>query len=176
MLLIKAKEAHERLVPESKRPIGTEAGNTCGQAVEKVTLRGFKAAMFHASLLKVILVHRKTRDACLPQRHIDNPHSPALAIDGGGNQALNRAVFAQRLLRRCLRTKAADRFDQFGALCNDVSGIGSIDRAYISRVDEAEAHVGGPMPHRERRGFDQTGERFQGVTQLFDLTRQRLDL
>ena len=51
----------------------------------------------------------------------------------------------------------------------------AIDGSDIGTVDEAEAQVGGPMPHREGRRLDQARQRFERVAQLFDFALERAD-
>ena len=58
--------------------------------------------------------------------------------------------------------------DQLARPGDDVGGVAALDRLDEGAVDQAEAEVGAAVPHRERRRFDEVGER---VERRFGLRR-----
>lgn len=151
------------------------SGDACGQAIEQVALRCLQTAMFDPCLFQLMLVDGIARDARLAQRHVDNAHGAPLAVDRCRDHAFDWLTARQCVGGGCLRRQAAYRLDQFDAAADHFARIGTIDRADIGAVDQAQAQVRGAVPHREGCSLDQSRQRFQRIAQLVDLAFERLD-
>ena len=174
-VLAQAEQADEGLVPEAQRPIRTKARHASRQPIEQVALRRFQPPMLGPRLFQFMLIDRIARYAGRPQRHVHDSHCAPLTIDRGGHHALDRFVAGDRIGGGRLGGQARHRFDQFGAVSDDIGRARRIDRAHIGAVDQAEAQVRCAMPHREGRSLDQSRQSLQCVAQLLDMAAQRLD-
>ena len=100
----------------------------------------------------------------------------ALAVDRGGQDFALRLAADPCRLRPRARTAPAGPFDEFQLSRDHIGGIGALDRADIGAVDHGKPQVRPAIPHRQRRRFDQPGQRVERGRQVVDLGLQPADL
>ncbi len=90
---------------------------------------------------------------------VAHPLCAALAVDGGGDDALYRLAAFGRLPGYLRRSQAVDRLDQLDLVAHDGLGVTGTNRFDIGGVDEPDREVGITEPHRHRCRLDQPDQR-----------------
>ena len=164
------KQAREGLVEKDEAAVASELGDAGRQPVEHVALGADEAGQVGPGLLAIFDIDRIAGNSGLAERHLDDPHHPALAGDRrrhGARLRLALLVDRDRLQRRVAVV------DQLDTAFDHGRGALRLDRLDIGAVHHCEAQVGTAMPHRERRRLDQAGQCVEGRGEAPDLVAKR---
>ena len=154
------------LVRKDKAVIGAELRHRRRQPIEQFALGIDKAAVRAALALQLLNIDRIARyadDAAAlgRQRHVDDAHDAAFALDRHRDGAHLRRARAARRFGRVGRADPGDWLAQFGAILDHPRRALRLDRPDIGGVDEREAKIWFAEPHRKRRRLDQARQRLE---------------
>ena len=135
------------------------------QLVQHVALGRDEARLLGPRAFEVLPVERIASDAVVAQRHLDHFHHPPLAMQRRGHDAGHHLTAIHREFGGLTRRLAIDSLEQLDPLPDHLRGIIRLDRLHIGAVDQREMKVAIPIPHRQRRSFDQAGKRLQRIAQ-----------